>query len=152
MRYTFKSVIDWRHVFIVFALLSAVARPSQAEAVEIGQRYAGGVVFNVDESGRHGLVAATRDLPGNNYDWQQAKEACGRFVHNGYSDWYLPSKWELSELYKHKWVVGGFADDSYWSSTEVSAHYAWLQYFVDGGQTYFSKGSDNFRVRPVRAF
>jgi len=149
MRYTFKSVIDWRHVLIVFALLSAIALPSRAEAVRIGQRYAGGVVFFVDGSGQHGLVAATRDLQGS--EWQHAKEACERFVHNGYSDWYLPSRRELDLLFDHKNAVGGFQDLRYWSSSEYDADNAWNQYFGNGDRYYVNK-SDNGCVRAVRAF
>ena len=66
-----------------------------SSAVSIGQRYQGGIVFYVDESRQHGLIAATRDLPGE-YDWQGAKDAGERFVDGGFSDWYLPGKWELN--------------------------------------------------------
>jgi len=66
-------------------------------------------------------------------------------------DWYLPSKDELNELFKQKFLVGGICDCGYWSSSEVSATLAWHQFFNGGGQGGFSKDSDNF-VRPVRAF
>ena len=39
----------------------------------------------------------------------------------GFDDWFLPSKSELNKLYHAKSAVGGFSDDSYWSSTEGSA-------------------------------
>ena len=119
-------------------------------AVSIGQRYQGGIVFYVDESRQHGLLAATRDLPGE-YDWQGAKDAGERFVDGGFSDWYLPGKWELNELYKHKSVVGGFAEANYWSSTENGAGGAWVQHFSGGNQAQGSKTYSG-RVRAVRAF
>ncbi len=53
---------------------------------------------------------------------------------NGYTDWFLPSKDELNELYLNKDVVGGFAGDFYWSSSEVNSDAAWYQIFGDGNQ------------------
>jgi hypothetical protein len=68
-----------------------------------------------------------------------------------YGDWYLPSKYELNLLYLQKGVVGGFADDNYWSSTEYDSNFAWAQYFSSG---YQIDGGKNFAgyVRAVRAF
>ena len=136
-------------IMLLFTSLSMVTVSAVSSAVSIGQRYQGGIVFYVDESRQHGLVAATRDLPGA-YDWQGAKDAGERFVDGGFSDWYLPGKWELNELYKHKSVVGGFAVLTYWSSTEDGAGYAWAQDFGDGFQGQFVKTSAD-RVRAVRA-
>jgi hypothetical protein len=36
----------------------------------------------------------------------------------GYTDWYLPSQNELYILYQNRLAIGGFANASYWSSTE----------------------------------
>ena len=69
-----------------------------------------------------------------------------------YHDWYLPSKDELMELYNQRAFFPGFADVSYWSSSESSANFAWYQYFGDGNQYYFDKYYGYFRVRAVRAF
>ena len=74
-----------------------------------------------------------------------------------YGDWYLPSKHELNLLYLQKSVVGGFANVSYWSSTEHSlvlgelAEYAWSQNFSNGNQGPIYKDGNNY-VRAVRAF
>lgn len=68
-----------------------------------------------------------------------------------YGDWYLPSKYELNLLYLQKIAVGGFASAYYWSSTESSNLFAWLQGFGFGTQGNSSKG-DSYRVRAVRAF
>jgi hypothetical protein len=67
------------------------------------------------------------------------------------SDWFLPSKAELNELYVNKAAIGGFSADSYWSSSEFSANFAWYQYFGDYSPDYSSKNGTAY-VRPVRAF
>ena len=68
-----------------------------------------------------------------------------------YGDWYLPSKYELNLLYLQKGVVGGFAVNYYWSSTEGSNNSAWLQLFFFGDQYDYDK-SNTYYVRAVRAF
>ena len=69
----------------------------------------------------------------------------------GFSDWHLPSKDELRQLYLHKDAIGGFDNGFYWSSSEISGFSAWGQSFVDGGQDGFAK-SNCGRVRSVRYF
>ena len=74
-----------------------------------------------------------------------------------YGDWYLPSKHELNLLYLQKSVVGGFANVSYWSSTEHSlvqgdfANFAWCQDFGNGNQDYTYKDFSMY-VRAIKAF
>jgi Protein of unknown function (DUF1566) len=70
---------------------------------------------------------------------------------NGYTDWFLPSRDELSLLYQQKTVVGGFATLYYWSSSETNRYYAWLQTFYNGNQNFTNK-SPTLPVRAVRAF
>jgi hypothetical protein len=80
-----------------------------------------------------------------------AARLCGDLVLGGYSDWYLPSRDELNQLYINRVAIGGFASNYYWSSTEGGNYYAWDQYFGDGYQSNYSKNyGDN--VRAVRAF
>ena len=70
-----------------------------------------------------------------------------------YGDWYLPSKFELNEMYLnlHQQGLGGFANGDYWSSTENDSNVAWVQDFVDGYQYYSGKYYVG-NVRAVRAF
>ena len=70
-----------------------------------------------------------------------------------FGDWYLPSWHELSLLKFQKNVVGGFADNHYWSSTEYDGSVAFYNYFGDVVQnlTPYSKGAI-FNVRAIRAF
>jgi hypothetical protein len=69
-----------------------------------------------------------------------------------YGDWYLPSKYELNLMYVnlHLKVVGGFASDYYWSSSQSNSSHTWNQYFATGFQGGFK--SKSYRVRAVRAF
>ena len=71
---------------------------------------------------------------------------------NGLTDWYLPSKEELNQLYSQKVTVGGLGVD-YWSSSQSSTEFskAWGQEFTNGGQGVGLKSLGNV-VRPIRAF
>jgi len=76
---------------------------------------------------------------------------CNDLIEGSYSDWYLPSKDELYKLYLNKVTIGGFADATYWSSSEKNVFGAWIQYFYSGSQGLDGKSVDK-RVRTVRAF
>ena len=80
-----------------------------------------------------------------------AASLCLESNHNGYNDWYLPTKTELNLIYENKDKVGGFADDYYWSSAGYNTYYAWIQYFGNGVQSYGDE-SGKCSVRAVRAF
>lgn len=117
---------------------------------KIGQDYGGGIVFYLDGSGLHGLIASKSDIPGE-VPWSDAKNACDNLEANGYSDWSLPDKDQLYQLYLQRNVVGGFLGNVYWSSTEINAGGAWGQDFACGCQDLGSK-AENLRVRAVRAY
>ena len=68
-----------------------------------------------------------------------------------YSDWYLPSKDELNELYKVKDLVPGLTNLGYWSSSESKPDYAWIQGFSSGYQYDGQKANFN-SVRVIRSF
>ena len=68
-----------------------------------------------------------------------------------YGDWYLPSKYELNLLFLQKTVVGGFASNLYWSSTEIGNTDAWLQNFTNSFQNGYNKPNPYY-VRAVRSF
>jgi len=73
----------------------------------------------------------------------------------GKSDWFLPSKAELSLMYTNLKSatpsLGGFKPRLYRSSSESGASYAWSQSFYDGSQ-YSSNKFISHRVRVIRAF
>jgi hypothetical protein len=69
---------------------------------------------------------------------------------NSKTDWYLPTKNELNELFLERARVGITTGD-YWSSSESNDDTSWLQRFTDGSTVVPAKGDLAF-VRPVRAF
>jgi uncharacterized repeat protein (TIGR02543 family) len=90
-----------------------------------------------------------------------AKVADDYTVTNGgvtYSDWFLPSKDELNEIYRNLKVknLGNFSTEqyiSYWTSTDWGdADYAMYQEFDNGYQGWLTRKDNGERVRPVRAF
>ncbi len=80
-----------------------------------------------------------------------AARICGDLVLNGYSDWFLPSKDELNQMYLQKTAIGSLANDNYWSSSGFNAFNAWFQGFVNGFQDWGNKDGSAY-VRAVRAF
>lgn len=69
----------------------------------------------------------------------------------GKSDWFLPSKDELFQMYLNLNVVFGFFPDNYWSSSEFDGTSVWYRQVTFGAQSHTSKDTA-FYVRPIRAF
>jgi len=69
----------------------------------------------------------------------------------GYSDWFLPSKDELNQLYLNRVAIGGFASAFYWSSTEATQFFTWRQNLNTGVQDTLGK-SGLMYVRAIRTF
>jgi hypothetical protein len=81
-----------------------------------------------------------------------AIQVAADYTYNSKTDWHLPSKDELAQLYAQRTTVGGFSSAYYWSSSEYSAGAARTQYFPWDYQDWSPKTSDTRRVRLVRAF
>lgn len=90
-------------------------------------------------------------------DWFQATSTCKNLTYGGHSDWVIPTKEELNTMYVNRAVIGGFKTKyfgyyyCYWSSSEYSSSYAWVQRWTDGFQGVDEKDDyQYFRVRCVR--
>jgi hypothetical protein len=68
-------------------------------------------------------------------------DLCDLYHTGGFTEWYLPSKDELNQIYIHlaKPDRYSFLNHMYWTSSEKNNRFAWIQYFQDGGQAYYIK-------------
>jgi uncharacterized protein (TIGR02145 family) len=146
----------------------------------IGASYGGGIIFYIDGTGKHGLIATPNNqstfvewgcggtsIPGSTAIGTGqanttaivngcatagiAARICNDLVLNGYSDWFLPSKDELNLMYLHQNEIGSFSNELYWCSSEINNFYAWGQQFGIGGQYNYNK-ENTLLVRAIRAF
>jgi hypothetical protein len=96
--------------------------------------------------------------------WDRANQLCEEHSHDGYDDWFLPSKDELEELLDGH-GNGSFNVGVYWSSSEEGASSAWgIQNgdSPDPADNSYSSGnvqapsayntSNKYWVLPVRRF
>jgi len=84
-----------------------------------------------------------------------AAKACANLAVGDFDDYFLPSTSELNKMYRNLRMedLGGFADNLYWSSSEVEDYSgnAWYQDFGGGNQNFPNKDF-TFYVRCARAF
>ena len=155
-------------------------KPKEETVVlKIGLSYKGGIIFYIDDSGKHGLIASTADQSITDPWWNgsfvttgatstsdgsanttaiisaqgnsgsYAARNCRTYNGGGFNDWFLPSKDQLNMLYLKKDIVGAFTTNIYWSSTEYDTGEAWVQDF-ETGQQHLDNISDGANVH-VRA-
>lgn len=155
----------------------------------VGELFGGGIVVSVWKTAgvEHGLIASLVDLSAG-IAWSdvtgtatgaisamdgQANTAaillqsatapaallCKNYNGGGFTDWYLPSIWELKECFNAGYKVfnvlgpvNGFKFNFYWSSTENNATLAWYFNFILGTFASDAAKGNNGYVRAVRKF
>jgi hypothetical protein len=95
-----------------------------------------------------------------------AASLCDNYVVGDFKDWYLPSTWEMNQLYNSALQINTVLDADedaatkgfeflnnpyYWTSTEYFNAKSWLQNFLIGS-TYNDFKNVPYRVRAVRRF
>jgi len=136
----------------------------EQKGINIGDAYQGGIIFHLFQEGDagyvagevNGLVAAAQDQGYSN--WNDAFSLVNNAdTHNdagkNFTDWRLPTKEELNQMYLQKGEIGidNFDNNFYWSSTEYEYGLAWNQNFANGYPQYYGK-INGFIVRAVRTF
>jgi len=157
--------------------------------LSIGDTYQGGIIFYLDGNGGGLIAAPTDQSTGaqwgcygttisgadgtaigtgaqNTIDIEfecdtagTAADICANLTLGEYSDWFLPAKDELNEMYLNIGQgnalglgnIGGFDSTIYWSSTEYASSGAWRENFFIGNQDGYVKDASN-NVRAIRAF
>jgi hypothetical protein len=71
---------------------------------------------------------------------------------NNLTDWFLPSRDELNEMYLSRDIIGDLTSNYYWSSSEFNAAVGMDHGLGDGNQTLDYKNENYVYVRPIRAF
>jgi len=156
----------------------------------IGDTYQGGLVFYLDGNGGGLISAPSNQSTGaewgcygtlisgadgtaigtgsqNTIDIElgcatpgTAADLCTNLTLGGYSDWFLPSKDELREMYLNigngssLGDVGGFNTNYFWTSTDTDNLHAWVMDFAvwtNGSFSSTGKFHTHF-VRAIRAF
>ena len=148
-----------------------------------GLAYKGGYIFYVEPSGNNGLMCAATDLQARPYgcglpmntstaigtglantnavmstctnmnSYTSAAAECKNASINGFTDWYLPSRDELSLMYSNLRAnnIGNFACEHYWSSSQYNNDLIWAVFFCGGAQ-FYDYSYKTYYVRPVRRF
>lgn len=81
-----------------------------------------------------------------------AAKECADLDIGGYTDWYLPSINELTEMYNKKAYISGINNSAYyWSSSQVSSTNAYRKLFSSGTNSSAAK-STMCCVRAIRSF
>ena len=79
-------------------------------------------------------------------------QICYDLVKNGYSDWFLPSRDELKEMYLQRNVIGGFSAAFYYSSSGYDENEAYFQDFGAWPQETCPKQNTGVALRAIREF
>jgi hypothetical protein len=116
----------------------------------------GGYVFFVTPDGKHGLVAATQDQSLSISAYNAVDEISKPASHNNdgkkYTDWRLPTKYEIDLMYQVRVSIGGFSNTSYyWTRSDDSNDRAWQQNF-GGGSFYLDTKNSLDALRAIRSF
>lgn len=173
---------------VPYALYAAKSGDDKGFTHYIGELFGGGIVVAVwKENGEeHGLIASLTDLGQATYssitgtlvgttgkmdgqanttaivaqgDVSGAAHLCNNYTSGGFSDWYLPSFFELTQCYNSLFIVNSILSptdgfrltSTYWSSTETDDSNAYVKEFFYGTNRFYSKALFA-RVRAVRKF
>jgi uncharacterized protein YjdB len=86
-------------------------------------------------------------------EFGRAVQRCDSLSFDGFDDWFLPSLGELYLMWENlkQKGLGGFTNNSYWSSSQSDSGSSWYLPFSNGTQATTYKSS-SILIRAVRAF
>ena len=136
-------------LIIVFGCSNDIDEPETLN-LQIGDIYENGIIFQLNSTEEHGLVASIRDLGVMNYYEAMDLESNG---------WYVPNINQLATMYitigQGADNIGNFADASYWSSTSIGPinNRSVSKFnFANGSSSSGWNPILNLRVRLIRSF
>ena len=129
-----------------------------AISLAINDSYAGGRIAYIYKSGdsgyvlgeQHGIIVREQDEVSSR-NWADAKSIVEASTFGGYTNWVLPSRFDLQSIVDyHDAGYGAFGSNYYWSREE-SGSYAYANFINSGAETTLLKTSTAY-VRGVRYF
>jgi len=164
-----KGVLMKRTIFLIcltFLFTTCSSVPSShaqgSKAYKVGDTGpAGGIIFydkGDNSDGWQYLEAAPPEFEFE-ANWNSANDMCELLNINGITGWRLPDRDELNFMYlnlKQK-GLGGFGNDSYWSSTEEQKVFTFTMYHNFGSGLVLAadrlgRGLVSYKVRAVHEF
>ena len=131
-----------------------------AQRLKPGDVYQEGIIVTLLEKGQpgyekkvpHGLLVAKEDA-GKMLKWLEAIQLAKDFRLGDSDQWRVPNKEELSLLYVHRQLIGGFQVGNYWTSqpSKEDANGAYVINFYNG-YTYTEYRETPVHVRLIRKF
>lgn len=137
---------------------------STSGSINIGQNLGlGGYVVYVTPDGKHGLVVPLQDQADLNhlcigYDASSIVSDPNNYDIFGknYTDWRVPTKYELGLIYSKRNEIGGFAtaygQGGYWSSNEANSSNFYFLFFLDNSNFTTREKWFTGMVRAIRSF
>jgi hypothetical protein len=104
---------------------------------------------NYGSTNTNNIVAITAAASGG---YHAAARYCDKLSFGGYTDWFLPNRYELNLLISKGASIPGLDTNInvyYWSSTEANIASVWLIRSFDGFQSNVTKNA-SYRVRCMR--
>lgn len=129
---------------------------------KVGDTAGGGIVFYVNSTGTHGLIAETVDQSTGSKSYGMSEDAISNPANHSkagkeYHDWRIPTLFELDLMYNrlHTKGLGGFASDNYWSCSFADNSLpipGWYINFSNGSSSTTPRSTTSHRVRAIRSF
>lgn len=100
-------------------------------------------------------IAVMKTDIGHGY-WEHMNSLCEHCIHEGCTDWRLPTLDELTTMYNERENIGNFIVGGnyeyyrYWSSTSYKNGELYVLYFNDGDDMYYAKNAQMASARCVR--
>ena len=142
MKYKFLTIF----LLLLTFYLGAQSNSTQ-EYVIGGTGPAGGTIFAIS---KHLVWEMSEPL--GHMAWDKAFKLCPQYEGGGYTDWYLPTKEELENMY-YNMIKSGLIHDqeTYWSSNQEESMALWGYNFKKGRPGLYG-AAKKLAVRAVRCF
>lgn len=115
------------------------------------------VLFSLPSFHYGGRTYQVAPEPKNEMTWDNANAYCNALTLYNHSDWRLPTKEELIQVYVERSAIGGFSYQNYWSSDRTDDYYTGYSYYHDyyyfnfrTAEIYNMSGANRAGVRPIR--